>query len=114
MMAATAMLEKLQKYFNALNEAVAVNCEWDVWRDWEACTKSCNLGITHRTRDIRIQANSLGDECYGETRQTRNCNEKPCPCAVGEWSDWSSCAGHCHGRSDRSVRTRELLEPLHG
>ncbi|CAJ1351807.1 unnamed protein product, partial [Effrenium voratum] len=95
-------------------DEVAVNCEWDVWRDWEACTKSCNLGITHRTRDIRIQANSLGDECYGETRQTRNCNEKPCPCAVGEWSDWSSCAGHCHGRSDRSVRTRELLEPLHG
>ena len=23
----------------------------------------------------------------------------PCPCAVGEWSDWSSCAGDCDGGS---------------
>lgn len=36
--------------------------------------------------------------------------EAACPCSVGDWSDWSSCAGDCKGVSDRAVRTRELLQ----
>lgn len=87
-----------------------INCQWGDWHDWEACTKSCNTGITRRTRDVLRAANALGDECRGENRQTQNCNDSPCPCAVGSWSDWSSCAGDCEGKSPRAVRTRELVQ----
>lgn len=87
-----------------------INCQWGDWHDWEACTKRCNTGITRRTRDVLRAANTLGSECQGENRQTQNCNDTPCPCAVGSWSDWSSCAGDCEGRSPRAVRTRELVQ----
>eukprot|EP00913_Durusdinium_trenchii_P010678 g10018.t1 len=87
-------------------EEVPIDCQWADWHEWEACTKSCNKGITHRTRDILRPANSLGAECLGETRQTANCHEEPCPCDLGPWSDWSNCAG----QADRAVRTREVLE----
>lgn len=91
-------------------EEVPIDCQWADWHEWEACTKSCNKGITHRTRDILRPANSLGAECLGETRQTANCHEEPCPCDLGPWSDWSNCAGDCAGQADRAVRTREVLE----
>jgi len=87
-----------------------VNCEWADWHEWEACSKSCGKGITRRSREVLHGANTFGAECAGENRQTQNCNDLPCPCAVGEWSDWSSCAGDCDGQSDRAVRTRELVE----
>ncbi|CAL1154798.1 unnamed protein product [Cladocopium goreaui] len=87
-----------------------INCQWGDWHDWEACTKSCNTGITRRSRDVLRAANALGSECQGENRQTQNCNDSPCPCAVGSWSDWSSCAGDCEGKSPRAVRTRELVQ----
>ena len=36
----------------------------------------------------------------------------PCPCAVGEWSDWSSCAGDCDGARFMGKNQNDLGELL--
>jgi len=83
----------------------SLDCLWSDWHEWEAC--NCR-SVTHRTRQILQQARGAGQDCPGEARQTRNC-EGPCLCELSTWSSWSSCAGHCDGRFDRTIRTRELL-----
>lgn len=61
------------------------------WLEWSACDKSCNGGVTFRTRIIT-------SECpYGPSHQAAACNTQPCPqdCVLSPWTEWTCGAGCC-------------------
>lgn len=37
-------------------QGLCVDCQWADWKDWIACSVSCNGGTQSRTRIIQVQA----------------------------------------------------------
>jgi len=74
-----------------------IDCVWDDWNEWKACTKSCGAGITDRLRNISTPAAHGGKECFGSTRDVKTCNEEMCPqdCSYADWEQWSECSRPC-------------------
>lgn len=59
--------------------AVPVNCETSDWSEWSSCSKTCDGGITSRTRTITKQA-SGGGVCpeASNTSEQKQCNTQSC------------------------------------
>lgn len=92
-----------------------VECVWDDWGEWKACTKSCGSGITERLRNVSIPAAHGGEDCMGSTRDVKKCARNPCPqdCRFGDWEDWSECSKPCGEGS--AIRYRVVSTPAaHG
>jgi len=49
-----------------------VDCEWKGWTKWGKCTQGKQI----RTRKVKTQASSGGEECVGNDMDTRACEEK--------------------------------------
>ena len=56
----------------------AVNCKWDQWGYWSLCTKTCGGGITTRKRVKKVEAAYEGEDCIGETEETKDCQQQLC------------------------------------
>ncbi|XP_065657092.1 uncharacterized protein LOC100210856 isoform X52 [Hydra vulgaris] len=53
---------------------------WTLWSAWSACSSSCDMGFSTRTR-VCTQPNipSAGNDCVGSWNQTTSCNNGDCP-----------------------------------
>ncbi|CAJ1335935.1 unnamed protein product [Effrenium voratum] len=85
-------------------QGLCVDCQWADWKDWIACSVSCNGGTQSRTRIIQVQAEGAGQECTGESSETQDCGTATCPvdCEASDWAEWTPCAPYCHGTQNRS------------
>ena len=55
-----------------------VDCEWEEWSDWQACSLTCGGGEQQRTRGT-LGPLYGGAECTGDTQGTQPCNTLHCP-----------------------------------
>ena len=58
---------------------VLVECEWNEFGDWSACSATCGGGISLRERTIKTPAQYGGKDCTGEAREEKRCNTYGCP-----------------------------------
>jgi hypothetical protein len=88
-----------------------INCEWDVWSKWSACTK-CG-GQRKKYRNIKTAPQNGGTECKDtDTSLTEGCLGKEwCDttyCAWTDWDAWGGCSRKCG--SGTKMRRRNLKE----
>ena len=50
-----------------------VDCKWKEWSDWGACSKTCEGGVSQRTRG-KEDAMYGGRPCTGESVEYKECN----------------------------------------
>ena len=58
---------------------VTVNCVWSAWSEWTSCSKTCENGVSERSRRVHTLAQNGGSQCQGSARQTKSCIENDCP-----------------------------------
>mmetsp|Transcript_113826 Transcript_113826/g.321923 ORF Transcript_113826/g.321923 Transcript_113826/m.321923 type:complete len:414 (+) Transcript_113826:196-1437(+) len=91
------------------NTLASKDCIWHQWHGWDACSKSCGVGLKVRTRG-REGPVGQGQLCSGLNRETVNCNHFPCPvdCVYTQWSPWHRCPSPCWTKTTRlfAIRTR--------
>uniref|UniRef100_UPI00193A61B8 uncharacterized protein LOC120335429 n=1 Tax=Styela clava TaxID=7725 RepID=UPI00193A61B8 len=63
----------------------------DEWSPWSACTRTCDGGVSIRTREC---LGPDGTYCDEDLRDERSCSSSPCE-RWGSWSSWSSCDATC-------------------
>ena len=59
--------------------SLLVDCVWRDWSLWSTCSHSCGQGNQARNRTTLIDALYGGENCTGSTKDTKQCNVKPCP-----------------------------------
>jgi len=85
-----------------------VDGKWSDWSEWDACSATCDGGITLRTRSVATTANACGTPVSGSTTEAMPCKTQLChpdehlPCKFSIWSDWSDCSCTCNGVKRRS------------
>ncbi|MFH4979858.1 hypothetical protein AB6A40_006567 [Gnathostoma spinigerum] len=82
--------------------------QWTEWGHWSECDKECGPGNKERNRECVTIDGRLSSNCYGRSKETIVCNDKPC-CEWSQWSIWSNCNKQC-GRGDM-MRTRVCQRP---
>jgi len=56
-----------------------VDGNWGSWGSWSSCSKTCDTGITKRTRDCDDPAPvGMGADCVGDSKETSICIEESC------------------------------------
>ena len=55
-----------------------VDCTWNEWTSWSACSETCGNGTLSRTRDELQSAENGGAPCNGSTDETQACNLGTC------------------------------------
>ena len=65
-----------------------VNCQWNGWGGWGACSKNCGTGTKTRSRTVKVNAAHGGNSCTGSYGDSTSCITKPCPGNV-------SCSTSC-------------------
>ena len=76
-------------------EGADVDCVLSAWSEWSDC--DCN-GTALRARAVLEAARGDGAACADALVETASCAAPATcdgSCAVGEWSDWSSCSVAC-------------------
>uniref|UniRef100_A0A667XCL8 Complement component 6, duplicate 2 n=1 Tax=Myripristis murdjan TaxID=586833 RepID=A0A667XCL8_9TELE len=91
--------------------SLACFCERYPWGSWSACSRTCNYGTQHRSRNIKYDEYYWKSSCAQLCKRydSRSCNEQACPinCLLtdfGPWSDCSPCA-------KKQFRTRFVQTP---
>lgn len=88
----------------------SVNCTWEDWNEWTACSRTCSKGTRTRLRFVDTEAyGPLGLNCTGEPSEEELCDtELPCPidCQFEDWGDWGKCQLQPCGPAQR-LRSRE-------
>ena len=65
------------RFFNLM--IFSVECKWDNWSEWSACSKTCgDGGVQIRRRGQSAEAGNRGRDCSGAYRDERNCIVKAC------------------------------------
>ncbi|CAE7490085.1 adt-1 [Symbiodinium sp. CCMP2592] len=95
---------------------ICVDGLWADWRDWEACSTSCEGGVRARGRHMLRKATECGRMPDGDSHEEEPCNKGiPCKdtqdCILSEWTMWSDCSASCHGIKKRS---RTVLQHGYG
>jgi len=77
------------------------NCfgEWESWKAWSKCSRSCGGGFRKRKRDCPNTTLGCGD---GKLEQLEECNTDECVAEVGDWSPWSTCPACGAGSQNRT------------
>ena len=55
-----------------------VDCVWDGFGDWSACSETCGGGERSRKRTKQIEESNGGKECTGRATEMEPCNDEPC------------------------------------
>ena len=61
-----------------LINVIVGNCTWEEFGHWDSCSQTCGGGEQSRTRGIKQKAAYGGEECTGNTTETRECNTAGC------------------------------------
>ncbi|XP_038045102.1 SCO-spondin-like [Patiria miniata] len=95
----------------------AVDCTWNEWTKWSACTRTCGVGQQRRTRSFN-PAMYGGKECdnKNDTVETKPCSLLACPVNGGyfQWSEWSNCTKSCDGGNTERMRKCNNPTPKNG
>jgi len=97
------------------HECAHVSCvdgEWGQWAPWETCSRTCDGGITWRSRIVSKPASSCGRKPDGLSQQAGACNKGiPCvankDCVLEDWHPWSTCSATCFGVKSRTRSVKE-------
>ena len=58
---------------------LTVDCEWNQWGDWSACSRDCERGQQSRKRTKKNVALNGGEQCIGNHQDKQDCNIYACP-----------------------------------
>ena len=59
---------------------LSVDGAWGKWSGFTGCTVSCDGGESHRTRLCNNPKPAYGGKkCKGSGKETKKCNQQPCP-----------------------------------
>lgn len=74
-----------------------IDCEWDVWSEWDSCSLTCGGGMTARVRNILTYPQFGGAICEGQAAEMNVCNEQDCPrdCQWGPYGAFTECSTTC-------------------
>ncbi|XP_022081548.1 hemicentin-1-like isoform X2 [Acanthaster planci] len=90
-----------------------VHGQWSEWSPWSECSATCGDTLS-RFRGCNSPAPRFGgNQCVGEGREVRWCNDRRnCPIHGGwrQWSAWSPCSVSC-GRDGLRRRLRMCTNP---
>jgi len=91
----------------ACHVRVCLDGEWHSWTEWERCSRTCQGGVTWRSRKIKREANDCGTPAEGLSTEHRSCNvgvacNPLVDCEFGSWAEWSGCTRQCNGVKRRS------------
>ncbi|XP_061197855.1 SCO-spondin-like isoform X2 [Saccostrea echinata] len=89
-----------------------VHGNWAIWSTWTHCNVSCGGGRRERNRLCKNpQPRHGGRPCFGEEKESMDCNTNPCPIngGFGEWSSWGLCSQSCN--SGYRTRYRNCINP---
>jgi len=94
-----------------------VDCTWNDWLPWRACSKTCGLGSRFRRRGFTAALDG-GQPCFGKSSEEEDCTVVGCPvdCKWGSWSAWSptvSCPS-CGSESTLTRRREVEVNAEHG
>lgn len=73
------------------------DCVTGEWQEWGECNAQCEQeGAKNRTQSVEQEAKCGGKACEPHY-QYQSCDGDCCPvdCVLGDWSEWSRCAGEC-------------------
>ena len=86
----------LYKAIKCATQPCKVDCVVAKWGPWGACTKTCGLGHSTRSRAILDRPLHGGKGCPPVT-QTKECNAAMCAidCVVGPWGECALCSKTC-------------------
>jgi len=90
----------------------ALDGRFSDWSEWGQCSVSCGVGEATRTRLCNNPAPAYGGlECEGDTIETKECVQIPCPVKGGwsPWLEWGTCSVTC-GKGTR-LRRRACDNP---
>jgi len=103
-----------------------INCEWDDYTEWSACSTTCGVhGTQRRTRQTKYSAAFGGTECTGLAVDTKSCDvddpnvgnyigDCPVNCQMSAWSTWDECTQTCDGPGTQTRTRYEVVEPDFG
>jgi hypothetical protein len=90
-----------------------VDCVWEDWGEWGACSELCGGGEQKRVREVLTLSKHHGAPCTSQdSLQVTSCNDQVCGggavsyCIWSDWSAFSSCTKECGGGT--MERTRRL------
>jgi hypothetical protein len=86
-------------------ESCPLDCIWNEWTQFSACSITCNGGTKLRTRTKMVVDQHGGDTCRGKFEDLVRCGSDRCPvdCVWNLWGDWSTCSKPCgRGKKKRS------------
>ena len=55
-----------------------VDCEWGQYGEWSQCSKSCDGGVSYRTRTKLREEMFGGESCSGDSVEIELCNKETC------------------------------------
>lgn len=94
-------------------EGPVLDCAFDSWSEWSACTVSCGGGQRQREREVNAEASLGGRTCDGSLKEVDACNSQSCfessPCELSEWTQWTKCSVSC-GTGGQQTRVREVTD----
>jgi len=91
-----------------------LTCKWSDWLAWTPCSKTCDLGVSSRTRILEETSDVMAEKCMasGQSRENKTCFRQACPqdCELDQWGDWSVCSRSCGSGVSRRTRIPKVLE----
>ena len=106
-----------------VGEAKSVDCLWDEFDEWSACSKTCGSGEKSRSRSKINEEENGGVPCVGNAIETEACNTLICPvdtvqpksvdCLWDEFDEWTSCSKTC-GSGEKSRSRSKVNEEENG
>lgn len=92
-----------------------VDCEWNAWSEWGACSRTCGGGQKERWRGVKIPAKNDGALCTAQdSLEVAPCHLEGCGtktyCSWAEWQAWSECTKSCGSGERQRKRTLAASE----
>ncbi|CAG2224126.1 HMCN [Mytilus edulis] len=107
-----------KEYTGCEEEKCQVIGYWSPWGTWDACSVTCDTGISFKRRICFGQ--SVNDDeqviCIGDGTENKTCQNDPCPVDGGwsNWNEWDKCSLPCGGGIQTRNRSCNNPVPQHG